>query len=163
MAALLAHHAEDAGIDVTVCSAGTLSDGSPPISDTVRMLADHGLDVRGYVSRRIDEDLVRSSDLIVTAEKDHVVAIAGQWPAAFPSTYTLPEIVRRVAAQEPRGERSTAEWLADVGRGRPVSVDYLDALDVGEIADPTGEPQRVWDRVYHQIDELTRRLVQALR
>ena len=163
MAALLTHHTEREGIAVNVTSAGTMSDGMPPTADTVRMLANRGLDVSRHSSRRVDEDLVRSSDLIVTAERDHVVAIAGQWPALFTATYTLPELVRRASKLEGRAGRSTADWLADVGAGRPIAVDYLDAPDVGDIVDPTGQPRQVWDRVFHEIDELTRRLALALK
>jgi protein-tyrosine-phosphatase len=163
MSALLADHAQEMGVDIEVLSAGTVGNGSPPIIDAVRMLTSHGLDVRDHLSRRLDEELVRSSDLIVTAEKEHVVAIAGRWPTAFQSTYTLPELVRRSATREPRQGRRISDWLNEIGVGRPFATGYLDDPDVGEIIDPTGEPQRTWDSVFYQIDELTRLLAVALK
>ena len=101
----------------SVLSAGTVSDGSPPIIDAIRMLASHGLDVSGHRSRRIDEQLVRSADLIVTAEKHHVVAIAGRWPDTFQCHLHLARA--GASGRNPRrSRRSSNQRLAERDRRR---------------------------------------------
>ena len=149
-------------VPATVDTAGTQPDGQPAMERAVRMLAERGIDVSEHRSQPLTEDLVLGSDLIVTAERAHVVNIAGRWPGVFAATFTLPEIVALVADDERNG-RPVTEWLAEVSAERRTGLDYFDALDIGEIEDPTGRQPAVWDRVFAEIDQLTNDLAMALR
>lgn len=160
--ALLDAHLREAGVASHVQSAGTAAVGQRPIERAVRLLAARGLSVHDHISRPIVAADVGAADLIVTAEQQHVVAIAGQWPDAFARTFTLPELVTRARSVGPRGDRSLAEWLREIGVGRPTAFDYLDATDIPEVADPTGKSRAVWDESFDQIDALTRELAKAV-
>lgn len=161
MANLFEHHAAAAGLATLTQSAGFSDGGEQPTDNTVRYLATRGMDVSGYLSLWMTDRSIRGAHLIFTAEKAHVIAIAGRWPDAFGYTFTLPELVQRGEAVGPRGERTLKEWLVAVNVGRPATLDYLDAK-VGEIADPTGRSPATWKVAFEQIDDLTRRLVTLL-
>src|ERR1041384_1800548 len=106
MGALLRTHLRAAGIDVQVRTAGTHAEGKPAMDRAVRILKGHGVDVSGHVSAALDADPVPAAALSVTAEKDHVVDIAGQWPDVYHRTYTLPELVQRAQEAGPRDGRT---------------------------------------------------------
>ena len=131
----------------------------------MRLLAERGIDVSAHRSRRIDADIAASSDLIVTAQHDHVVDIAGRSPELFARTFTLPEIVVRAESVGARGDRTLDVWLSSIGAGRPSAFDYLDAGDtgaIGEVADPTGRSPRDWAAAMTTLDQLTRRLAELV-
>ena len=166
MAALLAEHLAAEGVPATVTSAGTAGADEPPTDPTVRMLAARGIDVRGHRSRRVVGGLASDVDVIVTAEPDHVIGIAGAAPDAFGRTFTLPELVVLGERIGGRAGRPVTEWLAALAAERPDQLAFLDAADagtVGAISDPTGQPPRAWDTALATIDDLTRRLARLLR
>jgi hypothetical protein len=84
------------------------------------------------VSHWISDQSVAGADLIITAEREHVVAIAGRWGPAFAYTFTLPELIARGEQAGPRDGRTLQQWLTAVSAKRPSTLEYLDA-DVGEI------------------------------
>src|SRR6478672_11551773 len=75
---LLQRHLTRLQIPATVDTAGTQPGGQPAMERAVRLLADRGIDVGEHRSQPLTDDLVLGSDLIVTAERAHVVAIAGR-------------------------------------------------------------------------------------
>jgi len=165
-AALLAHHLAAEGVAASVTSAGLASAGEPPTDPTVRLLAERGIDVAAHRSRRVAAELVDAADLIVTAEPDHVIGVAGASPGVFGRTFTLPELVALGERAGGRAGRPVAEWLASVGELRPDQLAFLDAVDagvIGTIDDPTGRPPRDWGVAIATIDDLTRRLAGLLR
>ncbi len=162
MAALLQHHLAPFGVDVLVHSAGTRADGGPPTRETVKLLRNLGIDVGDRVGRPIDQALVAGADLIVTAEQEHVINIAGRWPAAFSSTFTLPELVERTRVTGARSGAPIDDWKTALNDGRPAGFAYLDDRSFGEIDDPTGRDRRTWAASFDQINDLTKRLAKAI-
>jgi protein-tyrosine-phosphatase len=161
MAGLFEQHAAERRIAVATRSAGTGTGGEPPTDTTVRMLAARDIDVGRHRSAAISDSSVGGAHLIVTAERMHVISIAGRWPRAFDRTFTLPELVSRGTAVGPVGDRSLDQWLAEINLHRPRGIDYLDA-PVGEIDDPTGRAPSMWAAAFEQIDDLTDRLATLL-
>ena len=161
MGALLTEHVQREGTPATVKSAGFTTGGEPPTEPTVRFLATRGIEVGDYVSHWMTRSSVDGADLIVTAEQDHVVAIAGRWPASFGHTFTLPELVDLATTIGPRDGCSFHEWLAAVNNGRRTADEYL-ATEVGQIADPTGGPPAGWSTCFTEIDDLAARLAVLL-
>ena len=159
---LLERHLTRLRVEATVMTAGIMPGGQPPMDRAVRLLAGRGIVADDHRSQILTEQLVTDADLIVTAERDHVVTIAGQWPIAFTSTFTLPELVTLAERAGARSGESIGEWLRRVAKDRPQSMDYLDSKDIGEIADPTGQAPTAWEQAFAQIDDLTRRLATAL-
>lgn len=160
-AALVDHHLREAGVLAIVGSVGLVAGGSPPTEETVRLLGARGIDVSAHRSRRLDDATAAAADLIVTAERDHVVQIVGRSPSLFQRTFTLPEVVHRGDGLGDVEGIPLAEWLRALADGRPAAFDYLDA-PVGEIADPTGQSRRDWAEAFATIDDLTRRLARLI-
>jgi len=161
MGGLLTEHTEREGLRVVIRTAGFSAGGESPTDQTVRFLASRGIDVKGYQSHWMSDLSVSGANLIVTAEHEHVVAIAGRWAPAFKYTFTLPELVARAGEVGRRGEQPLEQWLTAVNAGRPSAIDYLDS-EVGQIYDPSGRSPTVWSGCFTEIDELTSRLASLL-
>ncbi len=162
MEGLLAHHLRALGLEVTVSSAGTMADDGLATSETIKMLGERGIDLRGHRGTLIDDHMVEAADLIVTAEQDHVVTIASRWPDAFRRTFTLPEVVACTKLFGGRLGGPIGDWLDVLADGRPSGFAYLDDRSIGEIVDPTGQDRRTWLEVFELVDDLTQRLAKAL-
>jgi protein-tyrosine phosphatase len=162
MSALLQQHAERAEQRMVFRSAGFSERGGElPTHNAVQLLAERDIDVSGYLSHFLSKQGVIGADLIVTAERRHVVTIAGRWPEVYDRTFTLPEIVELGERVGPRGALTLREWLDAVHAERPSPLDYLDHA-VGEIADPTGKSPDRWSTCFAQIDDLSERLIKLL-
>ena len=162
MAALLEQHLREIGVDATVRSAGTGADDGLATGETVKLLGERGIDVRGHRGTPLDDALIAGADLIVTAEHDHVVTIASRWPDAFRRTFTLPEIIVRSKLHGGRLGGPIADWLELLNDGRPAGFHYLDDRSIGEVIDPTGQDRRTWQEVFALVDDLTLRLAKSL-
>jgi protein-tyrosine phosphatase len=162
MEALLDRHLRDLGLEATVRSAGTRADGGLATGETVKLLGERGLDLRGHRGTPLDDDIVDSADLIITAEQDHVVHIASHWPDAFDRTFTLPELLTLTKLHGGRLGAPIEDWLELLADGRPSGFTYLDDRSIGEVVDPTGQDRRTWLDVFELVDDLTRRLALAL-
>lgn len=162
MAALLGRYLHELGVDVQTASAGTVGDAQPAMPEVVDLLAERGIDVADHLSRRVDAGSVGEADLVLTAEAQHVVHVAGSWRDTFGRTFTLPEFVRRAEAAGPRGGAPLADWLVEVGVGRPTGVGYLHDDSVPEVDDPTGGPPEVWAVSFDAIDHWCRRAAELL-
>ena len=139
-----------------VKSAGCVSEGYPAIPAAVEAMAARGLDVSGHLSRLVTDDLVDGSDLILTAERDHVVRVATMSSAAFKKAMTLPEFVVRSdpgvvdGAADPAG--GVRAWVEQLTAGR-TPREYLSA-DIAEIADPTGASNAAFEAAVGAMQEL---------
>lgn len=161
MAGLLGHHAARAGLDLDISSTGFVADGLPPTDRTVRLLKRAGIDVSTHRSSRVGGKSVPDADLILTAEREHVMSIGSRWPSLFNVTFTLPEAVERGDEIGPRGGDATA-WIAELGADRSLELAYLDDTTIAQVADPTGGSPAEWRRAFQIIDTLTKRLVTLL-
>ena len=101
-AALLARHCAAAGVDVQVASAGTEGGRLPVDPEAVRVMAEHGLDIAGHRSRRLDRAMVEveGEHLVIAMTRDHVRTVATMASGAFRRTFTAKELARRIAALE---------------------------------------------------------------
>jgi protein-tyrosine-phosphatase len=101
---------EQLGPDVVaVKSCGFGPADLPPIPDAVDAMLRRGLDVSQHRSSSTNVTLVDGADLILTAERDHVVRIAGLSPAAFRRTFTLPEFLAS-AADASAADAHDGDW-----------------------------------------------------
>lgn len=162
MAALIDRHLRDAGVRVSVTSAGITAETLAPIPGVAEQLRRLGVTIPPHVGRQVDADIARSADLIVTADPHHVVWIAGRWPDVFERTYTLPELIAYGDQIGPRGRRSLSEWLSDVSALRPAPKAYLEPHTITGLPDPTGGPESIWIDIADRIDDACRRLALLL-
>jgi protein-tyrosine phosphatase len=163
MGAMLEHHLRGLGVGVDVRTAGFGDAGLPPTDQAARHLAELGIPTDQLRSRRLEADDVRWADVIVTAERLHVVEIAARWPEAFGKSFTLGEIVQLASAAQPDGDGdgNGGDWITALGTGRSPAT-YLDGLGDDDLADPTGGSPADWRRAITTIDELTGRLSGSL-
>lgn len=143
-----------------VRSLGFGPEGLPAIPDAVDAMARRGLDVSGHLSRQVRADRVDQADLVLTAEKDHVIGIAAQSPDAARRAFTLPEFIDLVADTPAPPGVSLADWAADLSRKREPAA-YLADL-VPEVADPTGSPRRRFEAATVEIEALCVRAADAV-
>jgi protein-tyrosine-phosphatase len=129
---------------VVVRSSGFGPEGLPAIDDAVAAMKRRGLDVSQHRSGSTTLALVNGADVIITAERDHVVKVAALSPSAFARAMTLPELLARAGdvpiAPDGAGVRAWAESLT-AGR---TAGSYL-REPVAEVADPTGSMPRAFE------------------
>lgn len=158
MHGLLQHHLHQVGQAAEVRSAGTRANGGPVSQEAVALLAPLGIDMSTHRGRPLDDDLVTGSDLIVTAERDHVVHIASLWPHQFARTFTLPEIVNRSRRFGGRLGGPADDWTALLNTARPTGAMYLHDDGIDDVADPTGHGTREWTAAWERLQHLTQAL-----
>lgn len=145
---------------VLVQSAGFGPPGLPAIADAVDAMGRRNLDVSAHRSQQVSADLVQGVDVVLTAERDHVVKIAALSPQAFRYSMTMPEFLR-LASGLPSGDRQgLTEWLQSLTADRSASG-YLRA-DVDEINDPTGSAARVFERAVVELEQQCAETAQLL-
>lgn len=84
--------AERAGTAVEVVSAGISAvDGAPASGHAQFVARDAGADLSAHRSRRLDEALLRSSDLVLAMTARHREAIRSRWPDHAARVLTLAE------------------------------------------------------------------------
>ena len=143
----------------SLTSAGFGPPGMPPIAEAVRAMERRGLDVSQHRSRQTTAGLVRSADLILTAERDHVIRIAAIDPPAFRRTMTLPEFVASASRSLPDHEDAPG-WVRGLTATR-TARSYLGAR-VGEIDDPTGFPARAFEASVVALEDRCSMVAQVL-
>ncbi len=145
---------------VIVRSLGFGPEGEAAIADAVDSMGRRGIDISHHRSRQVTEARVRPADLVLTAEREHVVRIAALAPDVFDRSFTLPEFCGRVARDPSAGPRPVREWLESLSAGRSSEVYLTDGVD--EIADPTGSPRRQFEAAVHSIQQMCATVVEIV-
>lgn len=157
---LLQRALDQAEVPAVVCSAGFADGGRPALPGTVSALRSAHLDATGHHSTRVDAAMVRHADLVLTAERVHVVRLVEDRSELLAKVFTLPEFAGLAEAAGPRAALPFTEWLALVGAGR-THASFLDQ-PTPEIADPTGHAQAGFDATAACIDEWARAIAAVL-
>jgi protein-tyrosine phosphatase len=151
---------------VDVASSGFGPEGIAAISDAVAAMSRRGLDVSAHRSRSTTAALVDAADVIVTAERDHVVKIAALSRSAFTRAMTLPELLERAADVPPSADiGGVRAWAESLTADRTAGT-YLRA-PIPEVADPTGSSTRAFQaavvEIERQCDDASALLARAAR
>jgi protein-tyrosine-phosphatase len=144
---------------VTLTSAGTAAEALAPIVGVPQQLRRFGITMAPHVGRQVTRELVDAADVIVVAEPEQVVWIAGRWSEAYARTFTLPELVSYLGDVGPRAGRPIEEWTLELAARRPRPQTYMTPQAVPGIIDPTGMPEDIWARVTNDIDDMASRFV----
>lgn len=151
---LLRAGAKSVGLDAKVASAGTLEGGAPADPHAVAVMADRGIDISSHRAHQLVPVDIVAADLVLCMAREHVVAVAGLVPEAFPKTFTLKDFVARALDVGPKPNHSTLEsWLTVVDEGR-AHTDMLRADASTDIADPLGKGRRAFEKTAVEIDGL---------
>jgi protein-tyrosine phosphatase len=141
---------------VVVTSAGTWANPGEPMQPfAAAMLNQRGVDATGFGATSLTEELVRASDLVITATREHRSRVVGLVPGAVRRTFTLLELARIASsgpvpappsAPAPAGSagfaesvRQTVAWAAQMRGSVSRHEDSADDLD-----DPLGAPLEVY-------------------
>ena len=135
---LLRRELAAAGVGAHVVGAGFAAGGQPPLPSTIAALHTLGFDARSMVSTRVDAQMVADADLVLTAERLHVVRLVEDDRSLLAKVFTLPEFAQLARAAGPRRGLQMAEWLAIVGAGRTHAT--FAATHPPEVVDPAGQP-----------------------
>jgi protein-tyrosine phosphatase len=158
-AALLTERLRKRPAAVRVRSAGSLAAGQPADPAAVRAMAALRLDIAGHRSRVVGADDVIRADLIVAMDRSclrHAVVLA---PCAWPRAFTLKELIRRAqAGGGPAAASRLRDWLDRLHQGR-ARAELLGGHPDDDVADPTGGPQRGYDRTAALLSSLVDELV----
>ena len=147
MASLLWQQFNNAGVEATVESAGFGPPNMPPTPETVDLLYRAGVDASRHSSRRATREVVGAADLVLAAERQHVVRLVAEEGGAFSRTFTLHEFCQRLDQLGTAQFTNLDAALAALNDGRPRGGAYLQA-DVPEVFDPTGGPPEQWKTSY---------------
>jgi protein-tyrosine phosphatase len=145
----------DVGV-VQIDTSGFGPVGLPPIDEAVAAMERRGLDVSAHRSSPTTASVVEDADLILTAERDHVVKIAALSPGAFRRALTLPEFLDACADGRGggAGDNDLRSWAASLTEGRTAGS-YLRAV-VPDVADPTGSSPRAFELAVAAIEQRCR-------
>lgn len=133
-----------------VSGAGFAEGGRPAMPDTVQVLRMLQLDATGHISRRIEPAMVHGADLVLAAERLHVIRLVEDDARLFKKVFTVPEFAQLALAAGPRRDLPFGEWLELVGAGRTHAT-FL-AAQTPEIGDPTGMTQGAFVATAERID-----------
>lgn len=157
---LLRRALADADVDAVVIGAGFASAGEPPLASTASTLRRMGIDVGNYRSRRVTPELVREADLVLTAERLHVMRIAEDDPGVFERCFTFPEFVAAAEQSGPRAGKPVRAWVAGAAPGRTHAT-FL-SRHAPEVADPAGRSDQMFGATAAELESLSRRLAALL-
>ena len=119
-----------------VSSAGTgARDGFTPTFETIEVMKEEGVDVSGYKSKRLTDELINEADLILVMEAAHKEDIAIRVPEAAPKTYLLKEFGLEKTKMDP-------EYLG--------------------VPDPIGRPMEVYEASFNAIKREIERIAPLL-
>ncbi len=79
-----------AGIIVRSAGVNAIS-GFPPMKETVEAMREVGVDISGFKSTKITDELIQNSDLILVMTKDHKEEVIRLAPRAASKTFLLRE------------------------------------------------------------------------
>lgn len=123
------------GIEVASAGARALS-GMPPTDETVKVMKEAGIDVAGFKSRSLTDEMIRSCDLILVMEPLHKFDIIKRVPEAASKIYLLQEF-------------------------KNPGKEYKHYNDFG-IPDPIGKTVEYYKKCLGVIDEEIRRVAEIL-
>ena len=152
--ALLRAAAETRGLDVSVDSAGFVTQDEEATPVVVDIMGERGLDISSHRSRKVTAEIVNTADLIVAMERRHVRDLALLANDAVARIDTLGGLVARLqgvdgGSPNERISAATATRVASdmLGRG------------ADEVDDPFGKSKRVNRHTADRLTELSQALI----
>ena len=151
MAGLLWKQLHAAGLEAVVESGGFGPPQAPATPETLQLLMKAGVDATRHTSRRASAEMVRAADLVLTAERQHVVRLVAEEGGDFRRIFTLPEFCQRLDTLGTAQFSGLDAALAVLNDGRARGMAYLQT-EVPEVFDPTGGPEVEWKAAFANIE-----------
>lgn len=109
-------------IEVRSAGIGAMDDLAPT-DETIEVMRQEGIDLSGYRSKKLTDDLIKNSDLILVMEETHRVEVIRRMPEAGSKTHLLKKFGLDDKANYPEGS-SIPDPI-----GRPFK-DYTQCFDL---------------------------------
>jgi protein-tyrosine phosphatase len=146
-------------VPATVTSAGTRTQGRPPVDEVIELMADRDIDIREHRSQLVTKQLVTEADLIICMAREHLREVVLIDADAYPRTFTLRELVRLADEAGPRpDELSITDWLRKLDDGQPT----IGFSELDDIEDPVGRRFAVYRKSCEEIEVLVDRMVELV-
>lgn len=146
-----------------VRSAGTWGrEGHPAMPETIRVGAEHGLDVERHTASPLTVDLIEPHDLLVGMTEEHVAEIGRMVPGSASRTFTLKELAHLLdSVEDPPAGRDE-----ETARARIAAADELRRERGGpsdaDVADPIGMSSDVYRAIADEIRRAVDEVVEGL-
>jgi len=152
----------EAGIAASVSSAGLIPGGMPATPAAVDVLAARGIDISAHESRQLAADQIDRAEVVLGMTRAHAREAVVLVPGAFPRIFTVKELVQRAGLSGGRvADQPITEYLAKLAAGRRLA-DLLGSDPYDDIADPIGQPRKVYEATAAELDEWLGRVVDTL-
>ncbi len=142
---------------IAVRSAGTDALLRQPMAAPMAdILADQNIDASSFRSRQLERHMVRSADLILTAERSHRSIVARLQPDALPRIFTLRQAARLVQsateqeASDP-GANAASQLATLIASGR--AINHPSAGDGDDVPDPWQQSRSFYRHVAGMLKE----------
>jgi protein-tyrosine phosphatase len=157
--ALLRHGAAERGLEIAVCSGGTLGGGLFVPPELIAVTKPYGLDLSAHASVQVEPEVLLDADLVLGMAREHVREAVLAEPSVFPKTFTLREFVRRAGDVGARPASSSLVcWTHEV-HGDRQHRDLLGSAAHDDVADPIGGPQEGYARMVAEVQALVAQLM----
>lgn len=145
LAEYLARRVPDAR--AVISSAGTHArPGDPAASGMQRIAEGWGLDLDYHRSRRVDQELAASQDLVITMEDAHRTVVSRLAPGLGSRTFIITELAALMDATGPPVAGTLPQRVAAWHAARART-----ALDVTDVGDPYGGPTQGYETTAWQL------------
>jgi protein-tyrosine-phosphatase len=146
-------------VDATVSSAGTRTQGRPPVDEVIELMDDRDIDITEHKSRLISKQLVTDADLVICMAREHLREVVLIDADSYARTFTLKELVRLADEAGPRPtDLSIPDWLRKLDDGQP-SIGFS---ELDDIEDPVGRRFAVYRKSCEEIEGLVDRMVELV-
>jgi protein-tyrosine phosphatase len=145
-------------LDVT--SAGlSAHTGSPAAPEMAAVARKRGYRLDEHRSRRLDRDLLRTADLVITMTAAQRAEVQRLLPASIPRTFSLAEFAMLLGSADMTAPVSVPDAAVTAHRRRPYCVGDGSAADV---EDPYGRPLDRFVKAARHIDRLVDGVVRSV-
>ncbi len=160
--ALLRHRLSRHDDQVTVASAGFVSEGLPAPSEVVDAMSELGLDLSDHHSRLVTPAQVAGAGLVVAMARQHLIDLALLAPDAWVHCFTFADLIRRAGSAGPRRRSETVrQWAQRVSSDRTrASLVYLPVSE--DVPDPMGGRPKDYEIARDDLAARTARLATLL-
>ncbi len=97
----------DKPVEVEALSAGLNAFGGPPTPEAIETMREEGIEISGFSSRQLTEELIEEADLILTMTKHYKDEVLSCHPEAKQKVFTLKEFAeetQNLDIEDPYGE-----------------------------------------------------------
>ena len=144
-------------------SAGTGRYQAQVDRNTIAAASELGIDVTTHQPRLLDREVLETdgADLVLTLDRAHLRDVVALDIRAWPRTFTLKELARRAALQDPPTQlEGFVGWRDRMADGR-TAASMMQPDPDDDVADPHGLPRPHHVKMVAEVNEAVQRLLRS--